>query len=226
LGLSPCDLRRVVLTHDHVDHIYGLPHLLQAMAIAGAPAFLELRAPAQTLHTVDDMVRTFGLDGEHYPRLEMREIELRPGHAPLALDGTRLRVAPAAHSRETAALRFGTDEVSVCYSSDTRPSNDVNRLARGTDIFMHDCGGPHRRRAAFSSGHSSALEAASAASAAGAKRLVLMHLGSRTDDELQECLAEARNVFEGPVMLAEDGRTWNLPERSFISPESGRAAVR
>ena len=69
---------------------------------------------------------------------------------------------------------------------------------------------------AFSDGHSSAREAARAATTAGARRLVLMHLGSRGDDELQECVREAEAAFERPVALAEDGTTWVLPERERL----------
>lgn len=213
LGLLPQDLKRLILTHNHVDHIYGLPHLLQAMAIAGAPRSFQLAAPRQTLETVRAMVRTHGLDEEHHPHLELVEIVLQDEGARLPVSGPKISAAPTAHSRETAALRFESDGAAVCYSSDTRPCESVMRLAQDADILLHDCGGPHRLHEAFGQGHSSALEAARIASQAAARRLVLMHLGSRDEAELRECLGEAQAAFEGEVALAEDGAAWTLSEQ-------------
>ncbi len=210
LGLSPQMLNRVVLSHDHVDHVYGLPHLLQAMAIAGKPDAVELWAPRQTLDTVRDVVRAYRVDGDGYPTLQTHEIDLRPGKRFRFSDGA-FEALPSAHSRETAALRFGSEAGAVCYSSDTRPSDEVARLATKVDVLLHDCGGPHRSREGFSKGHSSALEAAEVASRAGVRRLVLMHLGARSDEELEACLGEAQAAFVGPVSLARDGATWMIP---------------
>lgn len=212
LGLLPGDLRRLILTHNHVDHIYGLAHLLQAMAIAGAPVTFELLAPRQTIETVHGVVETHGLDDKHHPRLELVEIELSDEPQVVPVEGLRLRAVRTAHSRDTAALRFEAGDVAVCYSSDTRPCEAVAQLARDADILWHECGGLHRQREAFSQGHSSALEAGRIASEAGARRLALMHLGSRDDRELLECVQEASGAFEGPVALAEDGETWTLSE--------------
>jgi ribonuclease BN (tRNA processing enzyme) len=158
------------------------------------------------------MVRTHGLADEHHPGLQMIEIDLLEEAEIFALTGLRARAAATAHSRDTAALRFEIDGAVACYSSDTRPCDAVVRLARDADILLHDCGGPHRLRGTFSEGHSSALEAAEIASKAGARRLILMHLGSRSEEELEESLGEAAAAFAGPVTLAEDGTTWRLPD--------------
>lgn len=210
-GVAPADLRRVILTHDHVDHVYGLPHLIHALAIAGGCDRIEVAAPAQTLGTVAAMVAAHGLEDERYPRVEGIEIDLEEGAEISAEAGTRIRVTPAAHGRDTVAVRFDTGEASVCHSSDTRPSAAVVRLAHGADMLFHDCAGPHRLKDGFSTSHSSAREAAEVAADAGVGALVLMHLGAVEGAVLEECVREAESSFPGAVILPHDGATWALP---------------
>jgi len=211
LGLRPGDLRRVILTHNHVDHVYGFPHLMHSMGIEGTVASLVIHAPAQTLETVASMSRAHSLAGGRYPKLDVREIELGEDTEVVAGAGLRISATPTLHGRDTVALRFDTETASFCYSSDTRPSPAVQGLARRADLLLHDCGGPHRLRDEFTINHSSAREAAAVASAAGVARLSLMHLGSRTDEDLAECLTEAQAGFDGPVALARDGECYVVP---------------
>jgi ribonuclease Z len=210
-GVRPADLRRVILTHNHVDHVYGFPHLVHALAIEGAVNRLEVDAPAQTLQTVAAMVRAHALAGAGYPRLELVEIALEEGREIVRSEGLRIRSAPACHGRDTVALRFDVAGASVCHSSDTRPCAVVERLARGVDMLFHDCAGPHRLRGSFADNHSSAREAARAAAAAEARVLVLLHLGVRDEELVQECEREAREHFAGTVLAAVDGARWKLP---------------
>ena len=93
LGVAPAELRRVILTHNHVDHVYGLPHLIQALAIGGGRDRVEVAAPRQTLVTVVAMVAAHGLEGERYPRVEGIEIALEEGTEIAAGAGTTIRFA-------------------------------------------------------------------------------------------------------------------------------------
>ncbi len=211
LDLAPRDLKRVVLTHNHVDHVYGFPHLVHAMAIAGDEGPLTVYAPRQTLETVEAMVSAHHLHGERYPSLELRAIEIVEGA--VVIDGAlRLLASPGAHGRDTVALRFESGGVAACHSSDTRPSEAVARLARDAGLLFHDCGGPHRLRGTFSDSHTSAPEAGEIASSAAAERLVLIHLGG-AEDVLNESLEEARGAFSGRVELAVDGGSYRVAER-------------
>lgn len=208
-GLAPERLRRLLLTHDHVDHVYGLPHLLHALAIGGTAEALEVAAPEETLATVEGMVRAHRLDRAHYPRLLARPIPSKEGAEVAASGEFSIRCSPARHGRETVSVRIDVAGASVCYSSDTRPNEATTALARGVDLLLHDCGGPQRRAESFGGDHASAAEAGGVATRAGVGRLVLMHLGTEGADE-EECLAEARASFDGEVDAARDGDRWVL----------------
>ena len=211
LELRPADLKRLVLTHNHVDHVYGFPHLVHAMGIAGHGSSLTVHAPSQTLDTIEAMVKAHGLHGERYPLLDLQAIEIEEGF--VVVDGAlRLLASPATHGRDTVALRFESGGVAVCHSSDTCPSEAVARLAGGAGLLFHDCGGPHRLRDGFSDSHTSAREAGEIAASAAAERLVLIHL-SGGDAGLSESLEEASEAFPGGVELAVDGRSYRITDR-------------
>jgi len=48
---------------------------------------------------------------------------------------------------------------------------------------------------------------------AGARRLILTHLSSRYDTDFGRLLAQAREEYPGPVDVAHDGMTVEIPVR-------------
>ncbi len=217
-SLTMCSLRRLILTHKHIDHVYGFPHLVHAMAIEGERKEIHLLAPAETLAIVEDMVTVHELADDWYPVVCRTEIPVAEPSELLCLPDLRITATGVAHTCDTVALRFETQAAAVCYSSDTRPCAAVTRLATGADVLLHDCGGPHRLRSAFSASHSSARDAGNVANDAGVRKLVLMHLGARDEATLKECQLEAQTAFGGPVDLAIDGMR-------LVFPGSGKCRV-
>ena len=93
----------------------------------------------------------------------------------------------------------------VVISGDTRPCDGLREAARGADLLVHEATFSHADHArARETGHSTALEAAELAKAAGAKRLVLTHISPRYSREAPELLAEARACFPASE-VARDG---------------------
>lgn len=210
-GIHPEQLARVVLTHDHVDHLYGLPHLVHAMAIRGCGGELRIVAPEATLATVEGLVDVLDLEGDRYPRLRLTAVPEEPGYPVVEKDGLRVTAAPTLHGRDTRALRFETPEAIACHSSDTRRSDDLAVFFAGADLLLHDCAGLHADREAFANNHSSALEAGEVAAAADVGELRLIHLGP--DAELDEAalVLEVAAAYDGRVGVAADGDLYRLP---------------
>lgn len=97
-------------------------------------------------------------------------------------------------------------------SGDTRPCGTLIEAARGADLLIHEATfSESEKDRALETTHSTALEAGQVAAAAQAKRLVLTHLSSRYDHRPGVLRREARQAFDGPVEVAEDGMEIELP---------------
>lgn len=109
------------------------------------------------------------------------------------------------------AFRFDTQYGSVTFSGDTRLSENLDRLAQGTDTLVHEAinvegsGLPPAFVEHNLESHVEVQVVGSIAERAGAKRLVLSHLGDYTGtiDERQ-WKAWAQEGYSGEVLVGHD----------------------
>lgn len=221
LGIARDDVRAVILTHRHADHIYGLPMLVQGLWLGGRQEPLPIYGPAEALAVAHRLLDTVTLA----ERAEMYTLEWHPvplqgdglvpmqkdwptplhdGRRVVELEGVRITGAPAVHSDvETMALRFEDTSTgrAIVYSADTEPCEAVIHLAMGADLLIHEATGDHR-------GHSTPAQAAEVARAAGVGELALIHYPVEGVD--LEAWRRAAAGFPGPVRLARDGDVYPL----------------
>ncbi len=92
----------------------------------------------------------------------------------------------------------------VVYATDTRPTAEVIKNASGADLLIHESSfGEEHKLLALQRKHATAIEAATLAKKAKAKRLVLTHFSARYRDTKQ-LVKEARSVFMNTT-AATDG---------------------
>lgn len=91
----------------------------------------------------------------------------------------------------------------VVFTGDTRPSQEIVKLAMGADVLVHDCTlDSQHADLAWEFGHSTAAEAAEVAREAGVHVLFLVHMSPRYDSTtiLEK---EAREVFPNSKIADE-----------------------
>ncbi|RMF89947.1 MAG: ribonuclease Z [Nitrospinota bacterium] len=100
----------------------------------------------------------------------------------------------------------------IAYCLDTRPCPEAEKLAQGADLLIYDSTyGPGDEAKAAERGHSTAQEAVEVALRAGAKRLILTHIGSQYNVR-GKALSMLRRRFPA-VEVAADLASWEIPPK-------------
>ncbi len=183
----------VVQRNGYAVHAVGVDHRIHALAYA----LVENDRPGRFNL---DMARALGVpEGPSFGKLQRGE--------PVTLADGRT-VKP---DEVLGAPRPGRRLV---ISGDTRPCSAVVKAAQDADLLIHESTfSDDEQERAEQTHHSTAREAARVAREAGARRLVLTHLSSRHDTDPSKLLAQAREEYKGPVEVAFDGLTLELPLR-------------
>jgi ribonuclease Z len=102
----------------------------------------------------------------------------------------------------------------VVISGDTRPCAAMVEASRGADLLIHEATfSDDEQTRALETRHSTAREAGKVGAEAKVKRLVLTHLSSRHDVDPRPLFDQARQEYAGPLDVAYDGFTVEVPLR-------------
>lgn len=214
-GLDPMRVGALIVTHRHVDHVYGIPSLAHSMGLAGRRATLHVYALAETARILRGFLDLFPLEAKMPYRIELHEVPAKEGHEVLRARGFRISSTPVRHGAPSLGLRVAFDAPgergAVVYSGDTSPCPSLIALARGADILIHEATFPHADAGrAAATGHTTGLQAGEVAGQSGAKRLFLCHFGADLHGRLDELRQEAKRAFPGPVEIPEELREYRV----------------
>lgn len=196
------DLDRIallILTHEHPDHIAGFPLFMEKIWLAQRRRPLPVRGPKAALAQARRIFETFDTSGwKGLPAIEWGEIPLEEEATVWEDESWRITASPGKHSVPVIGLRVEDrrDGGRAAYSADTERTSGFERLARGVDLLVHEATGDF-------AGHTAAGDAAAVAQAAGAQRLVLVHLPPGFDGRELEI---ARAVFPRTEIGSDGGR--------------------
>jgi ribonuclease Z len=154
-GTPPHALTAVFLTHVHSDHVVGLPDVAMTRwiqqqvvrtgpLVVVAPEGVTARFVRRMLEPFDD---DLALRVEHVGAAPI-EVDLHPFDVPASPeavwtsdDGSVRVLAVAVHHEpvpEAVAYRVETPDAVVVVSGDTRVCAEVEELARGADLLVHE----------------------------------------------------------------------------------------
>ncbi|MGZ6273967.1 MAG: MBL fold metallo-hydrolase [Candidatus Limnocylindrales bacterium] len=197
--IEPSGLAAILVSHLHPDHFVDLVPLRHYLRYEfDPPRRVRVLGPAGLGDRIDAL---HALPGFAAASLDVERLvpgELRIG--PFAIEARRVT-----HTDESYALRVSlADPVApgLVYSGDCGHAEDLVPLIRPGDTLLSEASfgaGPARPGAE----HLTAADAAGAASAGGAARLLLAHLQMGYDRG--DALAAAQSVFSGPTQFITEG---------------------
>ncbi len=201
-GILVENIRAVILTHEHPDHVGGWALFVEKVWLHGRREPIPVYGPNPAL---DQAERNFAIynteEWKGLPEVQWNPVPLEPGVEFLQVGPLRFTGTPCNHGVPCMAVRVDNEETggSVCYSSDSRPSAAIAELARECSILVHEASGDNPV-------HSTPDEAAEIARQADCKHLVLVHLPpGMTDADL----STARTRFPS-VEFGEELATYSF----------------
>lgn len=214
-GLDPMRASWLIVTHRHVDHVYGVPSLAHNMGLAGRRATLHVYALAETMTILRGFLDLFPLEEKMPYRIELHDVPGKEGHEVLRARGLRILSTPVKHGAPNIGLRVEFDlpgeRGAVVYSSDTSPCPSLIALARGADVLIHEATFLHSDVArAAADGHTTGYQAGEVARQVGVKRLFLCHFSAELHGREDELRQEAMRSFGGPVEIPEELREYRI----------------
>jgi ribonuclease Z len=228
-GLDCHDLTAVFLTHHHSDHLTGLADLVltswEKEAVNPLPIIAPLGPTADFAERVlepwraDLAVRMVHVEAAHIselPAVDVRAfgVRRRPVRVwecgNVAVDAIEVHHEPVVPA---VGYRVTTPAGTVAISGDTVVCEEVEELAHGCDVLVHEAGRnavlrqvdeAARRVAEY---HADTVEIGALAARAGVRVLMLTHLmpAPRSDEEERAFLDDVRRGgFQGEVVVGRD----------------------
>lgn len=202
-------LTHILFTHLHPDHTGDLVPLLFALKnprYRERPRRVQLAGPRGLRNLMRDLLRSaWGRWVDAGDKIEV--VELETGSDSFAALGLFEVVAfPVAHAEGSVAYRIERrGGPAIAYTGDTDRCDGVVDAARNADLLLIECSFPEGQK---HEGHLIPSEVGRMAAAAGARRVVLLHLYPECQG--QDLIGPCRAFFSGPVTVAEDGMTIRL----------------
>jgi len=193
----------VVISHRHADHMIDLHGLFRARWYGRRTApSIPLYAPPGVLELVAGLEEGDADAVRHV--FDWREIPCgATGLGPLHVETWALP-----HFVPNVGVRLSCPDFTVAYTGDTGPTPALAELGKDADLFIVEATSRDQQQGSQPSYTPERLlltarDAGVAATAAGARRLMLTHFWPGNDRELSR--AEAAAEFDGEILIAEEG---------------------
>ena len=196
----------VVITHEHIDHMYALPSLLHQLWLSKRTKPLVIICPDGVRNMVNGLIDNFAIRSKK----GIFDIVFETAGCN-RVGGMKLEFFKTVHTPNSVGMVIsegsGKALKRIVYTCDTAPVENPREVlpecAFGADVLIHETNSVSDVR---KPDHSCGLDAARLANEIGAKRLVLCHL-PKGDDAKQAILKEARSLYpnaELPNVMKEE----------------------
>ncbi|HET9111523.1 MAG TPA: MBL fold metallo-hydrolase [Ktedonobacterales bacterium] len=209
--IGPDAIGDLFITHAHIDHLGGLPSLIESLRLAGRRRPLRVFALPETMEIARQLLDAFAfeLTLDNWPfAVSLTTVDEASA---LSFLGVSAQLRRMRHSIPSAGLRLVLSSGALAYTCDTEPNPAIPELGRQTRLLITECTTLHKNvLEARKAKHMTALEAGQQATECGAEALALVHLGVAEGWSAAAASAEAAQAFSGPIITPQDGDVLEL----------------
>jgi ribonuclease BN (tRNA processing enzyme) len=200
------DLDAVVISHRHVDHCVDLVGAYYALKFGPSAG---RRLPVYGAAEVDAALAGFMQRDTALDIGDVYDLHTVAGGDTVEVGPLHLSFVDAVHLTPAVSVRIEADGASLVYSGDTSGVPELIDIARDADLLLCEATWAGDQQDYPPGIHLTGRDAARVAREAGVGKLLLTHVIGSTDRD--RLLAEAREVFHGPVEFAEDLDVHQVP---------------
>jgi len=208
-------INTICITHFHIDHYWGLFPLLVHYLFSFRTADLTIIGPPQTKATIGKIFAILGGEGDSGRlnfNINFKELTDRDGVQEIKGDYT-LKCAKMDHAIISFAYRVEKNNQSVCYSGDTRPTQQLVKLAENCNVFICESTLPDKHlKLADKHGHSTISDTVKMARDANCQKLVLTHLLSFFAKNMIKSKDKLKEIFNKEILFADDLLTLEIDD--------------
>ncbi|MCD6252996.1 MAG: MBL fold metallo-hydrolase [Thermotogae bacterium] len=209
MGRDPLGLDAIFITHGHVDHVYGLPSLLEMMRLSGRKQTLPIYVGEDFFELTVKLLDLFEIRN-HPGSFNIEPIRVSYETSHFVIKDLTVETFLVIHTVRNLALKFCDGRKSVVYSSDTAFHASLAEFARNSEALMHEATMSAKLGDVRREGHSTPSEAAKIAETARVKQLFLVHVGFSVDKHPEKAVEEARKIFKGNVVVPRDLEIYSI----------------
>jgi len=228
-GIEPAQVRKILITHHHSDHILELGPLIYNVWACGLREPIDVWGPPPLRQIIESFLQSMSYDidiriddeGRADLRKLVRVHEFAADGRVLEADTVKVSAVKVIHPPlpHAYAYRFDAADRSIALSGDTAVCRALIGFAQGADVLLHEVmhlggidrlvarmPGAERLREHLIAAHTTTAEVGKVAAAAGVGTLVLNHLVPGDDPSLTDEMwrAEPAADFAGEVIVGRD----------------------
>jgi len=198
-------IKKLLITHYHVDHIGDLPSLLWAMELGERKDPLEITGYKGIEELTKGLLNLMSKPED----ISIFNLNFRSLSGEANFDG--IRTCTTLHKPTNLAYRIERDGKSFCYTGDTAYHEPLAKFASNCDVMVHDSMFlDEQGDIATLMNHSTAGEAAKIAEKAQVDTLVLFHIFPHNVNYENKFLQQASEQFSGKIIIAKDFQTLEI----------------
>lgn len=173
------NLKYILITHMHPDHIGGLIPLLFYRKLFGISSTITLIGPPQLHAYFEDCFQHSGLNNNQ----DLRWIDISKNNNINLADEIEITAMEMKHKIPCWGYRISDSRKKIVFITDTLPNSNAVRLARDADLLIHEATFSHQLKdKAADHFHTTEIQAMEIADETNVHRLILTHFSQRLSD--------------------------------------------